>query len=642
MSRKRQRVWERRGVAPALPPLPAAAPVTVENLFAAAVALHRAGALVEAERHYRQVIALAPTHAEAHSRLGAAVIGRGKTAEAISHIERALALAPNLFEAHANLAQAYLQIGRSERAIESACRALELNETAQSRAVFVHCISSGRLAADNGLCRKWLLRALTEGWARPRALTAACIGLIKLDRSINDAIARADAAWPDRLSATELFGAAGLAPLAHHELLCRLLETDPITDLGLERLLTCVRSALLTGAAGGAADDDLLVLSCALARQCFLNEYVFSVAAAEAARAQRLRATLDHALAAQPQCPAHWVAMVGAYFPLHTLSHARALLDRSWPPCIEGLLVQQIKEPDEERRIAAGIAALTAIDGEVSRAVREQYEENPYPRWAKSGTAEWPVALGASEPSRSPDILVAGCGTGLSTIELAREARGARILAVDLSLRSLGYAKRIADELGFDRIEFAQADISRISSIARSFDFIDASGVLHHLADPWEGWRILLSLLRPGGGMQVGLYSELARTNIVAARALIAQRRYRPVIDDIRRCRDDIAASSDPLLKSVTLSEDFYSTSECRDLLFHVQEHRTNLPAIKSFLATNGVKLVGFLLDPATQRRFAARFPEPAAMTDLDRWHEFETDNPHTFGRMYAFSIRKT
>ena len=62
-------------------------------------------------------------------------------------------------------------------------------------------------------------------------------------------------------------------------------------------------------------------------------------------------------------------------------------------------------------------------------------------------------------------------------------------------------------------------------SLGRQFDFIDTSGVLHHLADPWSGWRILLSLLRPGGPMQVGLYSELARRNVVAARALIAERR---------------------------------------------------------------------------------------------------------------------
>ena len=46
--------------------------------------------------------------------------------------------------------------------------------------------------------------------------------------------------------------------------------------------------------------------------------------------------------------------------------------------------------------------------------------------------------------------------------------------------------------------------------------------------------------------MQVGLYSELGRRGIVAARALIAERGYRPVAEDIRRCRADIVAAEDP------------------------------------------------------------------------------------------------
>ncbi len=38
---------------------------------------------------------------------------------------------------------------------------------------------------------------------------------------------------------------------------------------------------------------------------------------------------------------------------------------------------------------------------------------------------------------------------------------------------------------------------SSSASLGRSFDVIDASGVLHHMADPIAGWRMLLSLLRP-------------------------------------------------------------------------------------------------------------------------------------------------
>ena len=75
------------------------------------------------------------------------------------------------------------------------------------------------------------------------------------------------------------------------------------------------------------------------------------------------------------------------------------------------------------------------------------------------------------------------------------------MLAVDLSLSSLCYAKRKTRELGLTNITYAQADILRLGTLPRRFDVIESSGVLHHLADPLAGWRVLLSLLRPGGFM---------------------------------------------------------------------------------------------------------------------------------------------
>ena len=142
--------------------------------------------------------------------------------------------------------------------------------------------------------------------------------------------------------------------------------------------------------------------------------------------------------------------------------------------------------------------------------------------------------------------------------------------------------------------------------------------------------------------MQVGLYSELARRHIVAARALIAERGYRPIPEDIRRCREDIMAAADgSLLKLVAQADDFYATSECRDLLFHVQERRITLPEIKAFLAANDVQFAGFNLEPPVLRRFAARFAEPAAIGDLDRWQVFETEAPDIFAGMYQFWVRK-
>jgi 2-polyprenyl-3-methyl-5-hydroxy-6-metoxy-1,4-benzoquinol methylase/tetratricopeptide (TPR) repeat protein len=633
MNRKERRASRATGAKPAF----GSSATTLADLFNTAVARHQSGAFAEAERQYRHILTLFPSHAETESRLGAVLMAQGKIDDALSHLERAIALQPDLFEACANLGQAYLAAGQVKSAVEAAGRTLELKETPQGNAFFVQCARLVRFTSDNGRFHKLALRALSEGWARPRELTGVCISLIKLNPAVNDAIARTSAAWPARLPASEMFGASGLAALAQDQLLHVLLECDPTTDIGLERLLTNVRHAMLTASAG---DEALLGFYCAVARQCFINGYVFSTTESEAEDAQRLRASLDAALAAGETCPAHWPAVVGAYFPLHTLSNAQALPAQSWPQSVDALIAQQVKEPAEERRIAAAIPALTAVDDEVSRAVREQYEESPYPRWVKTGT-QWQTAANEPRSQQAFDTLIAGCGTGLSTIEFARQAPRARIVAIDLSLASLSYAKRMAQSFGLTSIEFAQADLTKLGSLGRTFDVIDASGVLHHLADPWQGWRVLLSLLRPGGAMQVGLYSEAARQNIVAARALIAERGYRPIAEDIRRCREAIIGSDDPLLRSVMQSEDFFATNECRDLLFHVEEHRIALPEIKSFLAESGVQFAGFLVDAPTQSRFTARFPQRDALTDLASWAAFESEAPQTFANMYQFWVHK-
>jgi SAM-dependent methyltransferase len=607
-----------------------------------AEAYHRAGALIEAERHYRNILTHFPNHADTHSGLGAVLMAQAKASEAIPHFAQVIALKPDLRAAYEDLGKACLAAGELKSAIGAAMRALELNGTSESKTLFAQCVKDVRFTADDGRIRKLMLRALSEAWDRPRELAAACISLIKLDGVVSDALARANSAWPTRLPASELL-ASSMPALARDPLLCCLLECHPITAVGLERLLTNVRSALLTaGLSDGPHDEQLLGFCCSVARQCFINQYIFSMTDVEAGEARRLRAALEQGLAAGDPCPALWPAIVGAYFPLHTLSGAEALFDRSWPASVEALLVQQVKEPAEERRIAPTIPILTGIEGDVSRAVRQQYEESPYPCWVKAGPPGRPIVLKDGSPGQALDALIAGCGTGLSTVEFARQTPRARVLAIDLSLASLCYAKRMAQSYGLTNVQFGQADITQLASVGREFDYIDASGVLHHLADLWEGWHVLLSLLRPGGVMQVGLYSEVARQNVVAARTLIADRGYRPIPEDIRRCREDVmAADEGSLLRSVIDWKDFFATNECRDLLFHVQEHRVTLPEIKSFLAANGVEFAGFMLDLRTFQLFATRFPESAAMTDLDCWQAFEMEAPGTFAGMYQFWVHK-
>jgi len=297
------------------------------------------------------------------------------------------------------------------------------------------------------------------------------------------------------------------------------------------------------------------------------------------------------------------------------------------------------------------LPAVTGIDDDVSVLVRDQYEENPYPRWVHAASVPEPTTIDDHLRNQFPsaplrplgsmsgiDVLVAGCGTGRHPIEVARKYKDARVLAVDLSLTSLCYAKRKTPAPLAEKIEYAQADILKLGSIERTFDLIDAAGVLHHLAEPMAGWRVLLALLRPGGFMRVGLYSELARREIVAARAFILARGYRPTADDIRRCRQELLNSP---LSGVAKFGDFFSTSECRDLLFHVQECRLTIPDIKAFIVESDLKFIGFEFAPRIMQHYRDIFGGDRFMRDLDRWHALETEKPDTFAGMYQFWIQK-
>jgi len=277
--------------------------------------------------------------------------------------------------------------------------------------------------------------------------------------------------------------------------------------------------------------------------------------------------------------------------------------------------------------------------------VMRQYDENPYPRWTINPLNAFAAdqargrIIPTAERQAELDILIAGCGTGSHAVQIAQVYPNARLLAIDVSLPSLAYARRKTRELGLHNIEYAQADILELGAIGRTFDSIESVGVLHHLAEPVAGWRVLVSLLRPGGSMRIGLYSHLARRLVVEARARIAARGYRATADDIRRCRQDIMREAEQW-RMLIGARDFYSTSGCRDLLFNVMEHRFTIPEIAAFLNDHGLTFQAFepFDDPTVIEKFHRRFPGVADEANLEQWSRFEADHPETFWDMYVFT----
>jgi len=261
------------------------------------------------------------------------------------------------------------------------------------------------------------------------------------------------------------------------------------------------------------------------------------------------------------------------------------------------------------------------------------------PAWLEG---QFPATAGALPETGPIELLVAGCGTGQHPIELARRFTDLRVLAIDLSLASLGYAARMAQASGVE-IDFAQADLLRVAELGRAFDVIESAGVLHHLADPWQGWRALLACLRLGGVMSVALYTVRGRAEVRQARDWIAARGHEPTLSGIRACRQDMLALDATWATLLASSPSFGATSTCRDLLFHVQETAVTLPELARFIAAEGLDLLGLDVPPAILRQFRAWNGNAGevAMRDLALWDQFEAEHPAAFAQMVQAWVRK-
>ena len=156
--------------------------------------------------------------------------------------------------------------------------------------------------------------------------------------------------------------------------------------------------------------------------------------------------------------------------------------------------------------------------GDVTEKVKAFYEETPFPNYDdhdsvrllidKARRGGYAQALDRSIPYNST-VLEVGCGTGQLSNFLGVACR--RVIGTDLCLNSLRLGERFRRDHGLDRVRFVQMNLFRSCFKPEQFDVILCNGVLHHTADPFGGFQGLLSLLKPGGHIVIGLYNRYGR-----------------------------------------------------------------------------------------------------------------------------------
>jgi SAM-dependent methyltransferase len=113
-----------------------------------------------------------------------------------------------------------------------------------------------------------------------------------------------------------------------------------------------------------------------------------------------------------------------------------------------------------------------------------------------------------SMPHKVIDI---GCGTGNTTIALAKHFPDIPFLGIDFSRQSLRAARLRAKKAKISNVLFKRANISQDLSLVGKFKVVLCLGVLHHMEDLESTFRQAVRLMEVDGYLVLWLYGRYGR-----------------------------------------------------------------------------------------------------------------------------------
>ena len=599
----------------------------------------------KALKQYLRSIRLNSNYVDSYFRIAAIFDARGDFSKALENYSKVVDLSPDNAEANCNIGRIQMELGNMNEAISSIKRSLILNaELEASYECLGKALMKCRLSGPDVEMETFIEKLLQKrNFVRPKDVERNAIFLIKsrynIKRIVEDYFSNGL-----RKNWNEI-----IAEFSDIPLLLQIMRVCPLTDLEFEEIFKYARSALLFDCLKPSGSEKTFPFQAALASQCFLNEYIYSTSEDEILATKKLDEIVYKQLNRGQQPSPGVILALASYQPLCEFSWHNLLLKI---PAISDIYVAQIEEPLREKFLKSQIPTLSNNTSDCSELVKDQYEINPYPRWKQLKLTRNPILItdlanglqlnfksDVAFDFEKPAILIAGCGTGQHSISTAKRFKNSQVLGIDLSFNSLAYAQRKTEEFKIKNLKYMQADILSLENCDGQFDIIECGGVLHHMKDPFEGWRILTNCLKKNGIIKIGLYSKIARQHIEKIRSEIEL--YDVEISDnfIRRYRDKLINSSAAHHKKILNSTDFFSLSNLRDLIFHVQECRFSLPEISECIDRLGLHFCGFEMDTSL---FKQKNTNPSSLYNLSTWAKYEEENPGTFANMYQFWCQKS
>ncbi|WP_320676955.1 tetratricopeptide repeat protein [Prochlorococcus sp. MIT 1300] len=596
------------------------------------------GDLKAAILNTEKAIDLKPDFADAYLNKGVLCQEGGDLPEAEKMTRKAMELNPRLKDVHLNLATILRQVGKYEEAIIHLKEEIDVSPEIQSSyLILIDLIGQCDLSLFKDSQLRFLINILTKRTdISHNNLFKALKRLISIDSLEKNII-----------SEKSIYANDFYETIVVDKQFIRCLGLVTINDLRWESSLTNLRKQLLTTEIPKnlTNKENWITFVASLAQQCFLNEYVFEVTQEELKIVSEKEELLE-----QDNIDELLIAILACYKPIIELRASNSVkIHKTKIAAFSELTEMQLFEPQKEELIKLKIENPGEINNDVSISVKEQYEENPYPRWRYTTLAETKIPIEEAinneiSPNRieinykkeCSDVLIAGCGTGQQLID-AHSYSNSRITAIDLSSSSLAYAQRKLNEYKLEQERLFQLDILDLDKLNMKFDVIECTGVLHHMKHPIQGLASLRKSIKNDGFIKLGLYSKLARRYISIAQTLINKEKINATKEGIKYFRSKVIQAETQDLETLPQWNDFYTTSMLRDLCFHVQEKVYTMHEIKEMLAELNLEFLGFVLPQEIKQRYSLEFPEDTTQTNLNNWYRYEEENPDIFRAMYQF-----
>lgn len=579
---------------------------------------------------------------EAYYNLGLAYVGKGDSIEAIKAIIEAIKIDKTYHEAFALLGDCYVAKGQGTPAIESYGQAVAYDpENEEYKQKLINVVTVFQFKKTNVNLKGVLIECLESNDVDMSFFGKAWISIVAKDASVGPyyklsksksykAFKKGMEAFPSCDGLIEPFFLTGFG---------KFIVIDPVFENWCKYLRRYLLESITEGKSIFSDPEDMELISCAVSRYCFFTDYIMDISDEESS----LLETLKKKVLSTNTPNLSELACLGCYENIYYLDNAKEIAQNlKGGDHVSQIPKSQIENHLEQQEIKKDIKKLTNINDEVSSAVRDQYETFPYPRWVIASKSLFTPEIEGHLKDKKAKILIAGSGTGKEAIQMAYVFPDADITAVDLSQSSLAYAIFKARELGIENINFGQGDIMELAVLDEKFDYIASAGVLHHMKDPKAGWQVLHDLLKPKGLMRIALYSRHARWGINDARNVIKEKNIGSDSQSIKDFRTNVQGHIKyKSIKNLETFFDYYNLPECRDLLFHVQEHQYDLIEIKKILDDLGLEFLQFYLPEKEINKYKKQNKHDDSVTDLEAWAKWEEKNPNLFASMYTFWCRK-